>query len=149
VGLFGATWIRDRRTVRLLYDPTRDGECSGIYIFILPGFGYAPFYVGKANRFWVRFVYSTDSHELHFRQGLRTFLLKPFFATFPTHGAFAHQWHWARTEPSSADYIFVALDEPSCDPKIQHEGHEFACQLLRRLQQLDQLVTELRGVGSS
>jgi hypothetical protein len=104
-----------------LYDPTRHGGYNGVYLFLLPGFGYAPFYVGKANRFWVRFVYSTESHELGFRQGLRTFLLKPFFATFQTHGAFARQWHWARKEPSSADYIFVALDEPSRDAK----GHEF------------------------
>jgi hypothetical protein len=110
------------------YDQSRQSQGGGLYIWILPIFGNAPFYVGTAACFKGRF----HQHAIHFNKCERTFLRPDFrrkvgrFDHQSPHGAFISQWiqSWSNHESMRRSYIFVpGIDERTS--AIACEGQTF------------------------
>ena len=102
------------------YDPKKDGESGGIYMFLLTPFSNAPYYVGETKTFASRFA----EHDKLFATGLRTFFRKPFMdgAGDKSHIGFGRRWEDIRRlgRKERAKFLFVPTN--SNNLTMAHEG---------------------------
>lgn len=114
-------------TVWEFYDPERHVGQGGNYMFLLKAFGNAPYYSGETRDFADRFTTNGKSHGRLFRDGMRTFMRRPFIdeCTDRSHVGFAARWHHYKQQSAQEQERLVWVPNGSFDEAMGREGTTF------------------------